>query len=179
MATNWIFKVSGFLSLFLLGVGGWGWVRGYMLECEQTQEVLCCHLKGKGLIRKSPQVCTADWMVGGSFLLLLILVGWSVLLLFRCLFFGGGVFSNQWQIPSNDLLVLKFKNVAYKWRISMLGDKACQWNCIGKQVTIILVSWRGCNRILPLLSLKLFFLCCHHWLWLWIAHCFSWGAYQV
>lgn len=48
-----------------------------MLECDWTPEVLCCYLKGKGLIRKSPQVtvCTADWTVGGNFLLLLILFG--------------------------------------------------------------------------------------------------------
>lgn len=60
----------------------------------------------------------------------------------------------------------------------MLWGKGCQWDCIGKQVTIILVSWRGCNRILPLLSLKLLFLCSHHWLSLWTVLCFSWGAFS-
>lgn len=57
------------------------------MEWEQTQEVLCCQLKGKGLIRKSPQVtvCTADLSVGGNFLLILFVwlvgfvVSWSFL----------------------------------------------------------------------------------------------------
>lgn len=50
----------------------------YMLECKQTQEVLCCQPKGKRLIRKSPQVnlhCLLDCRWN---LLLLILLVWSV-----------------------------------------------------------------------------------------------------
>lgn len=41
-----------------------------MLECEETQEVLCCHFEGEGLLRKTLQVTVfapligTNWTVG-------------------------------------------------------------------------------------------------------------------
>lgn len=75
------------------------------------------------------------------------LVGWFCCCLgvFGCLLFGGGVFSNQWQIPSKCLLVLQFKNAAQKWRFlcygiklasgTMLASRLQSFQCLGMAVT--------------------------------------------
>lgn len=118
------------------------------MECEQTQEVLRCHLKGKGLIRKSPYVtvCTADLNVGGSFLLMIFLVWLVVCYLgfFGCFFFGGEgslaisgkYLVNTFRCYNLNMLLINGEFLCYKLVSgTVLASRLQSFSCLGVAVT--------------------------------------------